>query len=91
MFQALSPGSKDKRREKDRLRKAQKRAQQAKNSKSTMKIMVKKSPVPEIVGQPGSKLSKIEEIRKRNIAEREKLFQELKISNMKSVVSKNLR
>ena len=101
-----SPNSKKSRREKDRIQHALKRANQnpqermAKNAKDAERKRIKRNAeklakqkaskdIAPVVEEP--KLSDIEKIRERNIAERKKLFEELKISQMKSGISNNMK
>ena len=88
----MSPESKRKHREKDRLRKEKQRDEQRKRSIPKIKVVVKKQitdsiqanveePAP-IIQEP--KLSEYEQIRQRNIEERENLFQKIKIPELKA-------
>lgn len=89
-----SPNTKCKRLEKQRLQKAKKRAEQkqskgllaAEDSNAAGQVV---NDLPTTSKFPNEeKLCDYEKIRQRNIAEREKLFQELKISQMKAEVSR---
>ena len=81
-FQALSPLSKDKHREKDRKRKALQR-EERKCKKSLPKIKVTKKQIPDSI----PKILTYEDIRERNIAERKKLLQDLKIDQLKAATA----
>ena len=91
----MSPESKRKHREKDRLRKEKQRDEQRKRSIPKIKVVVKnqitdsiqanvEEPAP-IIQEP--KLSEYEQIRQRNIEERENLFQKMKIPELKAQVA----
>ena len=81
-FQALSPLSKAKHREKDRKRKALQR-EERKCKKSLPKIKVTKKQIPDSI----PKILTYEDIRERNIAERKKLLQDLKIDQLKAATA----
>ena len=92
-FKKLSPESKKQHREKDRLRKAHQRAEQKKRPKSIPKIkVVVRKQIPDaiiqsIVEEPVKKILTYEDIRERNIAERKKLLQVLKIDQLKAATA----
>ena len=91
-FQALSPQSKANHREKDRKRKALQRQERKKCEKSLPKIKVAgKNQIPDgiqaIVEEPAPKILTYEDIRDRNIAERKKLLQDLKIDQLKAATA----
>ena len=91
-FQALSPLSKAKHREKDRKRKALQR-EERKCKKSLPKIKVTKMKIPDAIQAivedpyPSPKILTYEDIRERNIAERKKLLQDLKIDQLKAATA----
>ena len=83
-LQAMSPASKEKHREKDRKRKSLQREEKRKCGKAMPKIKVLgKKQIQPIVEDPAPKILTYEDIRERNIAERKKLLQDLKIDQLK--------